>query len=608
MKKRLLALGIYALFWYLLFQIARAIFIMYQLGEASRYPFPVLMSTFVHGFSLDLSATGYLMILPLLLAIPGVWFNGRWYRVFIDTYSIIMILLCSVIIIGDMGLYDYWGYRMDLTPLVYMKTPKSMMASLTTWQIVLFLMAIILLSLFFLYIYFSMVRPRFKGFERSGVITFCVLILLFGSLILPIRGGTGVAPVNLGWAYFHNDPFPNHAAINEIWNLGNSLVTHQPKENPFTYGDEQIAENTVSSLTKTSLPPDSLLKIKRPNILIFILESFSSFLIGPLGGDSVTTPNINRWTGEGILFTNFYSTGVRTDKSVPGILCGYPSQPITIIMRNPKKSQSLPSLPRILGREGYRTSFWYGGDIDFANMRSFMHNIDFQEVITKDNFDRSQYNSKWGVHDHVLLEKLIDSLDASSKPFFNVTLTLSSHEPFEIPTEPVFTGNDRITLFRNSVHYTDQSIGNFLSAALSKPWWDNTLVILVSDHCWRLPGTPAFAPENFHIFMLWTGGAVAKKGTMMDKISSQVDIPVTLLHQLGLDSAFPFGKDLFSPDMQPFAFYAYNEGFGMVLPGNMAVYSFNKKDLVYSEGDDPRKAEQLGKAYLQVLFNDYLLK
>ena len=193
------------------------------------------------------------------------------------------------------------------------------------------------------------------------------------------------------------------------------------------------------------------------------------------------------------------------------------------------------------------------------------------------------------------------------EPFLNVVLTLSSHEPFDVPMEPFFAGEDDVTKYKNSVYYADKSLGSFLDWAKNMDWWKNTLVILVADHCCRLPkDRPIYSQDVFKIPMLWIGGALSKKGIRIEKLGSQVDIPVTLLNQLGLTGNFPFAKDLLSSGSESFAFYTFNEGFGFITDSSSVAYDQKLTKPVFSDGKNPASAEKMGKAYLQVLFNDYL--
>ena len=342
-------------------------------------------------------------------------------------------------------------------------------------------------------------------------------------------------------------------------------------------------------------------------MLIIILESFGDLLIGPLGGDPSTTPYLNKLCGEGLLFTNFYASGNRTDKALPAILNGYPAQPAVSVIKEPKKTQSMASIVKILNGAGYSSSFWYGGDINFANFNSFLISSGFRQIITMENFDPSDYNSKWGVHDHVLFEALQDSMAVMREPFFRVVLTLSSHEPFEVPMEPVFEGKDDLTKFRNSVYYTDKTIGTFIDWAKTTEWWKNTLVVLVADHCRRnSPDDFVYSQEIFRIPMLWLGGALKKGEERIDKLGSQVDIPVTLLNQLQIKGEFPFAKDLLSSKSNSFAFYVFNEGFAFITDSSTLIYDHKLRAPVLRAGSEPETNEILGKAFLQVLYDDYM--
>jgi phosphoglycerol transferase MdoB-like AlkP superfamily enzyme len=206
-----------------------------------------------------------------------------------------------------------------------------------------------------------------------------------------------------------------------------------------------------------------------------------------------------------------------------------------------------------------------------------------------------------------MFKALEDSMKTVTEPFLKVVLTLSSHEPFEVPMEPVFPGNDQYTKYRNSIYYTDKSLGAFLDWAKEKEWWKNTLVIMVADHCARIyEDILIYSPYVFRIPMVWTGGALSKKGIRIEKIGSQVDIPLTLLDQMGIDGDFPFAKDLLSDKSNSFAFYTYNEGFGFITDSSKVAYDHKLGNFVLKEGKDTVDAEKIGKAYLQVLFNDYL--
>jgi phosphoglycerol transferase MdoB-like AlkP superfamily enzyme len=608
MKRRFVALGFYTLFWLSFFFIARLFFILMQYNSSIQNSLAELLGTFIHGLKLDISTIGYYLLIPLLVLIPGVCFNGNWYRKFIKWYTCLVIIFSSVIIVADANLYSYWGFRMDFTPMLYLKTPQEAMASVSTIKIIMFLVSIGLMSSFFIYFYNKLIDSLFGNFERiryplAGILFY---LLLSGAMIIPIRGGFDVAPINAGSVYFSNNMFLNHTAINAVWNVGYSGFGQRPVKNPYIFGDLPAATSLVDSLTVKKGLPVKVLNNAKPDILIIVLESFSGYLIGPLDGDSLVTPNINRYAREGILFSNFYASGTRTDKAMPAILDGYPAQPAQSIIKEPKKTQTLPSIVRILVENGYNTSFWYGGDINFANFNAFVIGSGFHSVVTKKNFNPADYNSKWGVHDHIFFQALKDSMTSMKEPFLKVVLTLSSHEPFDVPMNPVFKGSDDYTKYRNSVYYADKALGSFLDWAKETTWWKNALIIMVADHCARFNNMPNYKPNVFKIPMLWVGGALERKGVRIEKLGGQVDIPATVLEQLGLMGSFPFGKDLLSDESKSFAFYTYNEGFGFVTDSSSVGFDLKSRTPMLMEGKNPESGERKGKAYLQVLFDDYL--
>jgi phosphoglycerol transferase MdoB-like AlkP superfamily enzyme len=511
--------------------------------------------------------------------------------------------------VSDANLYSYWGFRMDYTPMLYLKTPGEAMASVETGQIIFYLILVILISALFIYIYKRFIDKYIGGFQRvhhliPGILS---VMILWAALIIPIRGGFGVAPINAGSVYFSSKMFLNHTAVNAVWNVGTTAFTQKPVKNPYVSVDPERAKVLVDSITaKKGIAPD-VLKNNKPNILIIVLESFSAYLVGPLGGDSLVTPNFNRYIKEGILFSDFYASGTRTDKAMPAILNGYPAQPAQSIIKEPKKSQSLPSIVRILNDNGYHSSFWYGGEINFANFNSFVIGSGFNTIVTKDNFDPENYNSKWGVHDHIMFNTLKDSMNNVREPFLNVVLTLSSHEPFDVPMDPVFVGNDNLTKYKNSVYYADEALGSFLDWAKGRDWWSNTLVIMVADHCCRISSDMLIYSQNlFKIPMLWVGGALDTTGIRVPKLGSQVDIAPTLLNQLHIENNFPFAKDLLSGESSSFAFYTYNEGFGFITDSSAYIYDHKSRKALVNEGSNIELSELTGKSYLQVLFDDYL--
>jgi phosphoglycerol transferase MdoB-like AlkP superfamily enzyme len=252
---------------------------------------------------------------------------------------------------------------------------------------------------------------------------------------------------------------------------------------------------------------------------------------------------------------------------------------------------------------GYKTSFMYGGDIDFANFRSYI--TGFDHLTTEEDFDDEINISKWGVHDHFVLEKAYQECDTSRQPFFKVILTLSSHEPFDVPMEPVIQGTSQESLFLNSCYYTDRSIGDFIRKAKQQPWWKNTVVLFVADHGHRHPNNKELKDkERFRIPLLMVGGAV-KKDSVIHTFGSQTDIANTLLAQLDKPQPdFIFSRNLLATDASSFAVYFFNDGYGMVMPGKYIIHDNPGKQFLRQEGTTAEDLE-FSKAYQQTLYSDY---
>jgi len=372
MKKRLIAIVAYSLFWLIFFIAARLFFIIMQHEISLSNSLSELLATFINGLKLDISTTGYYLAIPLLLIIPGIWFPGEWYRFLIRWYTYLLILLSSVIVVADSTLYSYWGFRMDYTPFMYLKTPAEAMASASTSETIIFVLSIAIIAALFILVYRRTTDRFFEkmGFIELKAVALPLFIILFASLIIPVRGGFGIAPINAGSVYFSPKMFLNHTAVNAVWNVGTSAFTKKPVSNPYKFSEIESATEIVASLKNRIGLTEYVLTTDKPNILLLVLESFSGYVVGAVGGDSLVTPNLNRYAREGILFTEFFASGTRTDKAMPAILNGYPAQPAQSIINEPKKSQSLPSIVRILSENGYNSSFWYGGEISFANFKT----------------------------------------------------------------------------------------------------------------------------------------------------------------------------------------------------------------------------------------------
>lgn len=603
MAKRIAFFLYYGLFWLLFFLVLRLYFILNNLSFAEGIALTQILQTFTHGIIMDLSSMGYLLIIPGLAILVSFFVNKRWILGFINVYTLIFLFIISFLAVSDAVLYKFWGFRLDSTPLLYLKTPKEAMASVSVGLIVMQVAIALLIFGSAFYVYRKWFK-RLEKFEDTRIIYSPVMLLAIALLIIPIRGGFGIAPMNVGKVYFSSIQFLNHASINLFWNVGFSLIENQGLKNEYNYFSAEELARYQKNIRNEDLPSDSMiLTSSKPNIVLIIFESLTAKVIEPLGGLKDITPEFSKLTSEGLLFTNFYATGDRSDKGLIGILSGYPAQTNTSIIKYASKTRTLPRLAVSLQNNGYFTSFYYGGDIDFANMRSYLLDSKYNQIVCKDSFPKSTYNSKWGTHDHFVFEKLNNNLQRTQQPFFATFFTLSSHEPFEVPMK-YFNGNDDESMYLNSLHYTDSCLGDFVAKAKKQPWWQNTLVIVVADHGHRFPGkSENNSVSKYRIPMLWLGGALKTKGTM-PKFASQTDISATLLSQLNIPTKdYQYSKNIFGK--QPsFGYYVYNGGFGILNDSTSVVYDCVGNKATYKKGKASKELENIGKAYIQDIYTD----
>jgi len=592
------------LFWVFVFISFRWAFLVYNSHEFSLLSVGEILTINLLGLRMDLSMAGYFVLIPGLLTGIFALLKKDPLAFFLHSLQYLFLVISSVIMVADLELYVHWGYRMDATPLLYIRPEGIGSVQPHVMGILLIVFMIFLSGTIFLYRKFiGNILVQTESSSKKSWTIFAFTILLF----IPIRSGFGIAPLNSGFVYFHpTKSFANGAGINVTWHFLRSLLYSDALHYSEKLAENEEARNELKNLVQPSAASVQMVQMNQPNILFIILEGISAKVIGPLNGDSRFAPRLSELSTEGILFDSLYASGDRTDKGIVSLLSGYPAQPRTSIVKYPAKTRQLPNWPQKMSSMGYHTSFVYGGDARFANMESYLVQSGFKNITQDENFPESLPRSKWGVHDEHLFEQLLTEIDTARQPFFKVTLTLSSHEPFDVPFGKLPVGAGLEELYLNSCRYTDSVLGNFLSAAKKRSWWKDTWIVITSDHGHKFPGgQEAMHPERFRIPMLWLGGAVTHPPTVIRKAGSQTDIVNTILSQLGgFDADFSFSKNILYDGAPRFAVYAYNNGLGYVGGGNAYTFDLDSKSYFLFKGVTPTEGDP-AKLYLQALFLDY---
>lgn len=607
MKQRLLLFLKYYVFWIVFFALQKPVFMIVQyrlLGEVHWQDWFLVPW---HGLPLDLSVAAYVTTVFGLLLCVSFFADSRWIRRAGNIYTGIILFVGLWTLLGDNGCFPSWGYHLDKTIFVYLSTPKEALACAPWWVWLSGVVGFVLLFgvVFCLYRrwidYTTMDQVTAPRRYADAAVCFVVTGLLF----LPIRGSVTVSTMNTGRVYFSDNPMLNIAAINPVFNIVESLGEHDFNTAKYTYMLSEEADAELATLLPDTIGvTDKLLNMQRPNVILMIVESLSANTIEVLGGTSGVTPCLNALSQEGVLFTNIYAGSFRTDRGVVAVLSAFPGQPTSSVMTVPAKSRHLPQLSLSLLRTGYRPKFWYGGDEDFTSMRSYLISGGFEDRVCDRDFPVTQRLSKWGVHDHILLARAAEEIThrPSGEKHLDVILTLSSHEPFEVPAAQA--SDDP---YLNAVHYTDSCIGAFVRTLKQSGCWDSTLLVITGDHGYPYPyGLPTHHPLRYRIPVLMVGGAV-QTPRRIETLGSQMDIVPSLLAQMGLaHDEYRFGKNLMQSAVVPFAFYSFVDGMALLTKQGAVAIDAKADRVVMQQGTSSLSPdttlERQARAFIQKVY------
>ena len=583
----------------LVFLMAKCFFMFFN-HEGHPFSAADVWSVLSHGFTLDLSTALYILTVPILATIVGLWVAGlpkaagimRWVM---RIWFVVVAIALSLAFVADTSLYPFWGFKLDASCLQYLSTPTEAMASVSAgYMVVRF--EVWVLAAFIIYKGYPVfrLRPASKKLLRT-----LFYLLLLPVVIIGIRGGMHESTTNIGQVYFSQNQFLNHSAVNPVFSFLSSLEKTASDIPEYHFMEEPERAALMRDIYPTvSEQPDTLLRTNRPDIVIILLESCGGIFTDDIGGRKDIMPRFNKLVDEGVYFSNFYANSYRTDR---GTLCtwsGYPSFPRSSVMKMPAKTRFLPGIAKSLLKEGYHTSYIYGGDINFTNMRSYLVTIGFDQFCwMKDYTMEQQRTSKWGVRDDITFATLYDQITA---PKANGThrligySTLSSHEPWDVPTHRL---SEEIP---NAFNYLDECLGNFIDKMRQTPQWDNLLVVLLPDHGYSYFGVDETHELHDHVPMLWLGGAL-RGPRRVEKFCNQTDLPATLLGQMGLPhDDYLFSRDVMSRNYTyPFAVHTYNNGITMKDSTGFAVYDLNVNRIIVDKSTDSQRLIRRGMAILQ---------
>ena len=604
MYKRLLYLFRYWITLMAIFIVEKPLFMLYASNQKGTLSLRDYLDVMYHALPVDLSCAGYFVVIPLLLIIVSIWWNNFPLRAIMRFYNIVLAIALALAFVSDAALYPFWGFKLDSSVFFYLKSPQEAMASVSIWFV---LVAVLLISLLVWVITKLLNNTYCKPNKVVRVVPVTLFfVLLMAPLFLSMRGGLKESTMNIGKVYYSTNQFLNHSAVNPVFSVLSSISKSDDFSEQYNYfAEEKRAELADSLFNVSDSETLQLLNTERPNILIVLMEGFGGDFLSSISGLQDVAPNLDSLAMQGVFFSNCYAGSFRTDRGIVCALNGHPGLPSESIMKMPNKSRNLPSLAKKFVEMGYSTDFFYGGDINFTNMQSYLWSNGYQSITADTDFSAAERQTNaWGVNDDITFSALLEKLKHREDSLWHTTfLTLSSHEPFQVPSNRF---EDDIC---NSFAYTDSCIGAFVDSLKQTALWENTLLVLMPDHGFCYPRTGfKSAPHVHHIPVIWTGGAV-KQPIKIDKLMNQTDVAATLLAQMNIDhSDFLFSRNVLSDGYDDrFAFYTFVNGFCYIDSTGTTIYDHTAGKVMQNIGGNEQTAvrrEERGKAILQTLYDD----
>lgn len=617
MKKIFASLLRQVVFWMCFFLLSRTFFLLYniKLIRAEGIGFVEAIASYWHAIPLDFATTCYLIIFPFILLIIQSFYKASWLNTVNKVYTFTAIILFSLLTTAELGIYPEWKTKLPFKALMYLENPTEVYNSASTFLFIILIIVFIVQTMIGWLAYKRFFYVKIDKAPKKFFYTLLFIIISFPIILLGGRGGWQQIPINQSESYYSNHQVLNLASVNSAFNFSISIIENYKnfEANPYSFYDINLARQEVKKLYET--PKDTTIKIlttDRPNVVLIILESWSADLIESLGGKPGITPEFHKLEEKGILFTNLYATGPRSEQAMGSIFAGFPAHPISSVTVQPEKFAKLNTITKTLISQGYHTSFYFGGQLRYGNIKGFILYNGFKKIIEHNDFGKDVIRGKLGVHDEFVLSRQLSDLNNEKEPFFSSLFTLSTHSPYDQPMKNVLTWGENENNYINSAYYTDRCLGEYFAEAQKQPWYKNTLFIIVADHSHNSYKNWSFTTPAYHkIPMLFYGDVIKEpyRGTKIKRLSNQSDLAATLLNQLNLDSSpFAWSRNLLNPYAPEFAYYSFEEGLGWIRPEGHFVYEarvnhFSEDSLPEASKDSIKKE---GKSFLQVLFQEYM--
>lgn len=545
-----------------------------------------LFKVFFIGLLYDLAAASY-AIIPLVLYLwifPSKWYSKKLNRILLTSYFFVVIITLLFNAISEWIFWEEFSVRYNFIAVDYLVYTTEVIGNIRqSYPVNTLLTILVIVSALITYLWrkkiweSTIIPMRFA--KRSKFLLFF--------LIAPIAT---YFLVNHNWKNHSRNQYANELSGNGMYDFGFAFWHNQLDYDTFYktmpiqsalsiirknlgfVPNNEKDQNTIRNITFDSVE-------KRMNVIMISVESLSAEFLGSYGNTQGITPNMDSLAKEGLLFTNLYASGTRTVRGLEALsLCIPPTPGQSIVKRQDNKN--LFTLGSVFRSKGYNSRFIYGGYGYFDNMNEFYSQNGY-EVTDRNALSEKEihYENTWGVADEDLFTLSLRELDKdykNGKPFFAQIMTVSNHRPYTYPEGrvdiPSHTGRE------GAVKYTDYAIGKFIREAKLKPWFKNTLFVIVADHCASSAGKVELPVDKYHIPMIMYAPEHIKPGKF-EKLVAQIDIGPSILGLLNFSyqSKF-FGQDVFKmKDEDQRAFISTYQSLGYIKNDKLVILDPNKK-------------------------------
>lgn len=586
-------IAVFSLFSLAFLSLSRILLLFWQSDRIES--FQDLIYILGQGVRVDFATLCWLFILPALLSallpLKGKIGNGwKWILRLWMVAGLWILVYMELATAPFIQEYDLRPNRLFIEYLIY---PKEVMSMLWTgYKLELFIGAAgTAITLILGWKWSKKLTDSAQQIHWKWRPLLAILVVLIG--VAGARSSLGHRPLNPAMVAFSSDPLLNDLTLNSSYSLlfaVNNMKSEKSAEQFYGKMDSQkMLEIVRESSKKSDFNPELLptmnhnsatYKGKPKNLVILLQESLGTQFVGSLGGLPLT-PNLDKLTEEGWLFTQMYATGTRSVRGIEAVTTGFPPSPSRSVVKLSKSQTGFFTIADLLKNQGYHTQFIYGGEANFDNMKTFFFGNGFEQIVEEKDYRNPGFVGSWGVSDEDLYNKADEEFERLSKydkPFFSLVFTSSNHSPYEYPQGKIEQYDENYMTRNNAVKYSDYALGTFFEKAKKSGYWDDTIFIVIADHDARVSGANLVPVKHFHIPALIIGKGIEPRKD--DRISNNIDMPPTLLSLIGVDAKSPMiGRDLTKPLAREDerAMMQYDKNFGYLTRDNLVVFSPGEK-------------------------------